>query len=162
MESIAPGAVAGLIAALVATAILGFATYVRQWLGERQDVRLIRDIFIQGRMRVMDAEDTFHEGMSVTMSSGVLRAGQYNNMIRQVGVALERRTQHLSHDQKTDVYDALDWYHTDSLNAVRTHGGVEFLEIPEGRWPTTEMSMEAAKSKFEKLRSIEWLKLEAD
>ncbi len=60
--------------------------------------------------------------------------------------------------QKKDVYDALDWYHTDSLNAVRTHGGGEFLEIPEGRWPTTEMSMEAAKSKFEKLRSIEWLK----
>ena len=144
MESIAPGAAAGLIAALVATAILGFATYVRQWLGKRQDVRLIRDIFIQGRMRVMDAEDTFHEAMSVTMSSGVLRAGQYNNMIRQVGVALERRTEHMSHDQKKDVYDALDWYHTDSLNAIRTDGRVEFLVLPEGRWPTTEMSMEAA------------------
>ena len=158
MESIALGTVAGLIAALVATAILGFANFVRQWLGRRQDVGLIRDIFIQGRVRVMDAEDTFHEGMGATMSAGALRAGQYNNMIRQVDVALERRTQFLSHDQKTDVYDALDWYHTDSLNAVRTHGGVEFLEIPEGRWPTTEMSMEAAKSKFEKLRSIEWLK----
>ena len=162
MESIASGAVAGLIAALVATAILGFANFVRQWLGRRQDVGLIRDIFIQGRMRVMDAEDTFHEGMGLTMSAGALRAGQYNNMIRQVDVALERRTQFLSHDQKNDVYDALDWYHTDSLNAVRTNGGWKFLEIPDGRWPTTEMSMEAAKSKFEKLRSIEWLKCEAD
>ena len=162
MESIAQGAVAGLIAALVATAILGLAGHVRQRLAKRRDVRDIRDLLIQGRKRVMEAKDTFHSGMRVMMPADTLRAAQYNNMIREVGVALERWTVNLSHAQRKDVYNALDWYHTDGLHSTKKDEEVVFVELPVGRWPTTTMSKEAAKGKFEKLQSIEWLKLEED
>ena len=43
MEPIAQSAVAGLIAALTATAILGIARYIRQRLAKRRDVKYIRD-----------------------------------------------------------------------------------------------------------------------
>ncbi len=162
MESIAQSAVAGLIAALVATTILGLAKYLRQWLAKRQDVRHLRGLLLQGKERVMKAEDTFHEGMGTLMPSDLLRAAQYNNMIREVGVALDRWVLNLSHAQRKDVYDALDWYHTDELYATKKDGEVVFMELLEGRWPTTEMSMEAARRKFEKLQSIKWLKLEDD
>ena len=162
MESIAQSAVAGLIAALVATTILGLAKYVHQWLARRQDVRYIRGVLIQGRTRVMASEDTFHEGMNALIPADVLRAGQYNNMIRELGVALERWAVNLSHVQRKDVCDALNWYHTDGLNATKNSGTVVFGEPSEGRWPTAEMSMDAAREKFEKLQSIEWLKLKAD
>ena len=159
MDSIAESAIAGLIAALVATTILGLAKYIRQWLAKRQDVHYIRGLLVQGRGRVLTAKDTFHKGMKAVMPADVLRAAQYNNMITEVGVALERWTVNLSHGQRKEVYDALDWYHTDGLYATRRDGAVVFKDIPEGRWPTVEMSMEAAREKFDKLQSIEWLKL---
>ena len=162
MDSMTQSAFAGLIAALVATTILGLAKYVRQWWAKRQDVRYIRGLLVQGRKRVMGAKDTFHEGMGTSMPSDVLRAAQYNNMIREVRVAFESWSMNLSHGQRKDVYDALDWYHTHGLYATNKDGTVVFMELPEGRWPTTEMSMGAARKKFEKLQSIKWLKLGAD
>ena len=109
----------------------------------------------------MEAEDTFHKGMDATSSADALRAAQYNNMIKRLGVALEKWTVDLSHDQRKDIFDALDWYHTDSLQAIKKGGKAVFIEIPDGRWATTELPMEAAKEKFEKLQSIKWLKLKA-
>ena len=162
MESIAQGAVAGLIAALAATVFLGLTGYVRQRLAKRRDVRYIRNLLIKGRKRVMEAKDTFHSGMRMMMPADTLRAAQYNNMIREVGVTLESWTVNLSHAQRKDVYNALDWYQTDGLNATKKDGEVVFVELPEGRWPTTTMSKEAAKEKFEKLQSIKWLKLKED
>ena len=162
MESIIESAVAGLIAALAATTILGLASYVRQWLAKRRDVNYIRDLLIQGRSRVMDAEETFNENMAAKMTAGALRAAQYNNMMREIGVALERWTMNLSHSQRKDVYDALDWYNTGGLHAIKQDGKVVFVELPEGRWHTTEMPLEAARSRFEKLQSIKWLKLRAE
>ena len=52
MESIVQSAAAGLIAALMATVILGFARLVRQWSARRQDVRYIRKLLMDGRKRV--------------------------------------------------------------------------------------------------------------
>ena len=72
----------------------------------------------------MEAEDTFNKGMDATTSSDALRAAQYNNMMKQVGVALERRTVYLSHDQRNDIYDSLDWYHTDGLYATKEDGEI--------------------------------------
>ena len=162
MDSVVQSAVAGLIAALAATTILGLAAYVRQRLAKRRDVNYLRGIFVEGRKRVIDAEDTFHKGMGKVIPEDVLRAAQYNNMMRQVGVALAKWTVNLSHAQRKEIYDALDWYHTDGLYATKKDGAVEFGELPEGRWPTTTMSMEAAREKFEKLQSIKWLKLKAE
>ena len=162
MESTIASAVAGLIAALAATAILGLASYLRQWLARRRDVNYIRGLLIQGRSRVMGAEDTYNKDMAARMTAGELRAAQYNNMMREVGVALERWTMNLSHSQRKDVYDALDWYNTGGLHATKQDGKVVFVELPEGRWHTTEMPEEAARSRFEKLQSLKWLKLRAE
>ena len=122
MESIAQSAVAGLIAALTATAILGFAKCVRQWSAKRQDVRYLRNLLTEGRKRVLEAGDTFHKGMNATSSGDALRAAQYNNMVKRLGIALEKWMVDLSHDQRKDIFDALDWYHTDSLQAVKKDG----------------------------------------
>ena len=161
MESIALSAVAGLIAALVATGILGLARYLRQRLAKRRDIRYIRRLLIEGRKRVLESKDTPNEGMGVVLPAGALRAAQYNNMLRVVGVALDRWALHLSHDQRKDIYDALDWFGTNSLQAVKSEGddSFQFVQLPEGKWHTTEMSMELATATFERLQSIGWLKL---
>ena len=162
MESIAQSAVAGLIAALVATTILGLAKYVRDSLAKSRDVKYIRGLLIEGRTRVMEAKDTYNKGMKAMLKEDDLRAAQYNNMITQISVALERWAVNLSHAQRKDIYDALDWYHTQGLHAIPKDGVAVFMDIPEGRWPTTDMSLDHAKNKFENLQSIKWLKLEAD
>lgn len=162
MDSIAQSAFAGLSAALAAAAILGIAKYVYHRWANQQDVGHVRDIFTQGRTRVMGAKDTCHKGMGVMMPANVLRAAQYNYMIREVSVALDRWAVNLSHEQRKDIYNALNWYHTDGLYATKRDGKVVFRELPEGRWPTTEMSLQEARSKFDQLRSVNWLKLEAN
>ena len=164
MESIVQGAVAGLIAALATTTILGLARYVRQWWANRQDVKYIRELLAEGRAHVMEARDMVFEGMGATASADSIRASQYNRMIKELNVALERWTANLSHTQRKDIYDALDWYHDrpDALFAIKRDGKVVFQEIPDGKWPTVDMSMEAAREKFDKLQSIKWLKLKAD
>ena len=164
MESIAQSAVAGLIAALAATAILGVARYVRHLWGRRRDVKYIRTLIIEGRGRVMGAKDVYFKGMDASISEGAVRAAQYNIMLRQVGLALEKWAMMLSHDQRKDIYDALDWYHTnpEGLPAIRRNGQVVVVQLPEGRLPVEEMSLQAAKDSFEKLGSIKWLKLNPD
>ena len=161
MDVILPSAVAGVIAALTATVILGIAKWVRQWLARRQDVRYLRDVLIEGRKRVMEAKDTHHQGMDATSSADAWRAALYNNMIKKLVVAVEKWMVNLSHDQRKDIFNALDWYHTDSLHAVEKDGKAVFVELLDGKWPTMEMPMKEAKKKFEKLQSITWLKLEA-
>ena len=162
MESIAQGAIAGIIAALAATIILGASRYIHQRLKKSEDVKYLRDLLIQGRERVLDAEDTFNRGMCVLMPADVLRAAQYNNMTKQVGIFVERWALHLSHAEKRDIYEALDWYHVQGLPATKVEGKVVFLDLSEGRWPTEDMSREAAKQKFDKLEAIEWLKLKGN
>ena len=161
LESVVQGVVIGVVAALVATAILSLVGWVRHCLAKRRDIKYIRGLFIQGRRFMMDARDGFHEGMGVSISSGALRAALYNKMMRRVDVALERWTVNLSHSQKKDVYDALDWFDTEDegLPAINKNGKVMFPELPEGKWPTDEMSKEATERKFERLQSIKWLKL---
>ena len=164
MESIAHSAVAGVIAALVATAVLGIARYVRHWRVRRQDVKYIRALLVEGRGRIMGARDVYFKEMGASMSAGAVRAAQYNNMLKQIGPALEKWAVMLSHDQRKDIYDALDWYHSDphALPAIKRDGQVVVLELLEGRLPVSDMTLEAAKQRFENLDSIKWLKLNAN
>ena len=161
METIGQSAAAGIIAALAATIILGIAKCIRQWWARRQDAEFIREILVLGRQRVLEAKDTRHEGMKTTLPADVLRAAQYNHMVKRLGVVLEKWTADLSHNQRKDIFDALDWYHTDSLHAVEKDGKPLFVDLPDGSWPTTEMPLGAARRKFDKLQSIGWLKLRA-
>ena len=84
---------------------------------------------------MLEAGDTFHKGMNATSSGDALRAAQYNNMVKRLGIALEKWMADLSHDQRKDIFDALDWYHTDSLQAVKKDGKAAFIDIPDySRW----------------------------
>ena len=110
----------------------------------------------------MKAEDTFHEGMGTLMPSDLLRAAQYNNMIREVGVALDRWVLNLSHAQRRTYMMPWTGITQMSYTPPRRMGKWCLWNSLKDRWPTAEMSMEAARRKFEKLQSIKWLKLEDD
>lgn len=151
-------AIAGVSAALVATAILGIAKLIHRWWARHRDVIYIRDILIDGQAYIFKAEGFYHEGISATSPADRLRAAQYNNMIKKLRVALEQWAVNLSHAQRRDVFDALDWFHTKGLLAFHVKGEMEYVQVPDGNWPTREMSVEAAQKIFEDLQSIKWLK----
>ena len=109
----------------------------------------------------MGAKDTYHPGMEAWMKGDALRAAQYNYLLKEVDVALERWTVRLSHDEKKDIYDALDWFNSDGLHAMKRGDDVQFVEVPEGKWPTTTMRKEHAERRLDQLQSIGWLKMEA-
>ena len=162
MESIAQSAVAGVIAAVTVAIILGLARYVYRWWARRQDVQYIRALLIEGRERTIGAKDTFFERMDTTVSADAIRAAQYNNMLKQVRVALEKWAVVLSHDQRRDISEALDLYYPDPnrLPAKRAKDGqVEFVDSPEGGLVLGRMRSEAANQNFERLKAIKWLKL---
>ena len=52
---------------------------------------------------MLEAGDTFHKGMNATSSGDALRAAQYNNMVKRLGIALEKWMADLSHDQRDVV-----------------------------------------------------------
>ena len=151
---------AGLIAALTATAILGAAKWIRRNYLQRLDVKQIREVLTTGRKRVMDA----------TLPGDVLRAAQYNLMIKQLRVALDHTTSKLSYAKRKDIFDALDWYGVKSLYATKdVDGSPVFVDRdsfakatarPVGSWPTSEMQENQATDKFKCLEAIKWLKLE--
>ncbi|MCZ0937636.1 MAG: hypothetical protein OXJ55_03305 [Caldilineaceae bacterium] len=160
-EGIAIGASGSLLAALV----LGLREWIRQESARRQEVNYLRSLLTHGKDRVMAAKDTYHGGMKAWMKADELRAAQFNHMMKEVGVALEKRIVSLSPEQRYELYDTLDWYHTSGLHAVEREGQVEFTEIPEhleGRWPTKTMKVDHAKRFFENLQSIKWLKFKAE
>ena len=81
---------AGLIAALTATTILGAVKWIHLKYLQRLDVKQIREVLTTGRKRVMDA----------TLPGDVLRAAQYNLIIKQLRVALDHTTSETALRQK--------------------------------------------------------------
>ena len=141
---------AGLIAALTATTILGAAKWIHLKYLQRLDVKQIREVLTTGRKRVMDA----------TLPGDVLRAAQYNLIIKQLRVALDHTTSKLPYAKRKDIFDALDWYHVKFLYATKNErDNPVFRDLPDGSWPTTEMQESQAVDKFKRLESIKWLKL---
>ena len=78
MSSIATGTIAGVIAAITTTVILGIASYVRRFAARRQDIRDIREILLVGKKRVLESKDTFNTSMHTPIPGNVLRAAQYH------------------------------------------------------------------------------------
>ncbi len=112
----------------------------------------------EGKQRVMASADTFNPSMKTTLPADQLRCAQYNLMISQLRVALDHRTSKLPHEKMKEILDALDWYHTQSLHATKDiNGDPVFLELPVGKWPTIEMSIQHATDKFDRLETITWL-----
>ena len=115
MEDIAGSAVAGLIAALTATSILGAAKWIHQKHLHRLDVKQIQEVLTDGRRRVMQAKETFNHSMDATLPGDMLRAAQDNLMIEQLRVVLDHTTSNLSYAKRKGLFDAIDWYHVKSL-----------------------------------------------
>lgn len=167
MDAMILSAVAGLIAALAATTILGLAKLTQPWLARRRDIRYIREILVKGRKRVMEDKDTYHKNMDATSSADVSRAAQYNLMVKELGLALDKWTPALSYNQRKEIYEALNWFHTDKLLATvvenRNQGDdrkIQYVDdVPDGKWTTRVMEMQFAKEMFDNLQSIKWLKL---
>ena len=160
IEEATGSVLAGVVAAIVATAILGVAKWIRgKWL-QRRDVLQLREILRDGRKRIVESQEVFHKGMNSTLPASVLRCAQYNLMIKQLAIALDHRTTNLPYTSRKQVLDALDWYHTDSLLATKDAKGRPTFVIPsEGQWPATEMHLSAAVDRFNKLEAIGWLRL---
>ena len=151
---------AGLIAALTATIILGAAKWIRLKYLQRLDVKQIREVLTTGRKRVMESKETFYHGMDATTPGDVLRAARYNLIIKQLRVALDHTTSKLPYAKRKDIFDALDWYHVESLYATKDkRGNPVFVDLPVGSWLTNEMQESQAVDKFKRLESIKWLKL---
>lgn len=163
MDSILGSSLAGAIAAVTATVILGMAKLIYKWIVRNHDIVHLRTIFDLGRERIMKDEDVYNKNMNTILKADFLRAAQYNNMIKILEVNLEKWMLHLSHNQRKDVLDALDWYHTDNLQVVKNSqsGNLQHIELKDGRWPTSDMPLAEAEKRFAKLQSLRWLNLKS-
>ena len=159
--AIVEGGLSELIGAFALTILLGMSGWLRSRMARRRDLKYIRGILIQGQQLVMGAKDVDHEGVGAISPADVFRAAQYNNMIRRLRPALERWAVNLSHADRRDVFNALDWFHTEGLMAVRVQDEMVYVHVPDGEWPAKDMSLDAAREIFEKLQAIKWLKLKA-
>lgn len=159
MNNILPSAVAGLVAALAATLILGVANYIRGWMSLRQDVNYVRELLIEGEELLMSDRVIEVEGKAV--SANLFRAEQYNLMTKRLRVALDGLLPNLSLDHRRDLFNALDWYHLDTIAAVMGPDGKPvFVSLPDGQWPKgAELDKATVEDKFKKLKEIEWLSL---
>ena len=161
MEDIAGNAVAGLVAALTATIILGAAKWIHLKRLQSLDVKQIREVLTDGRKKVLESEETFFANMDATAHSDALRCAQYNLMIEQLRIALDHTTSKLPYVKRKEIFDALNWYHTEGLYARKDNDGnpVFVSDFPPGKWPTGTMEKNFAIDKFKHIESIKWLKL---
>ena len=159
--TIAGNMVQGVIVGLVVAIVLALSHWCYVWYLERVDVRQVREVLSEGRQRVMEARDTLNSVMGVTFAGDVLRAGQYNLLLKQLGVVLDPVGSKLSYRKRKEIFDALDWYNVGALHAIKDkEGNPVFHDPPVGRWIAAEMRHGDASRKFQRLESIRWLKLE--
>ena len=151
---------AGLIAGLVVAVLLGLARQTLRALERRREEKYIRGLFIEGQ-EILDTEKLQFQGGQIGISAEHLRAFRYKALLKEVGVALERWTPHLSISQRKDIYDALDWFHTDPdrMPAVLKDEVLMLVDVPDGAFPLADMHEDAAVQVYERLRLVKWLKL---
>ena len=160
LGEMASSAVAGIVAAIVATAILGAAKWIHMKHLQRLDIKQIRQVLTTGRKRVMASADEVNPSMGTSLPADGLRCAQYNLMIKQLAIALDHTTTRLPYSKRKHILEALDWYHADSLHAIKNADGPPvFVTLPEGKWPTVEMKASHAIEKFDRLEAIGWLKV---
>ena len=110
---------------------------------------------------MLESEETSLSNMDATAHGDALRCAQYNLMIEQLRIALDHTTSKLPYVKRKEIFDALDWYHTESLYARKDNDGkpVFVSNLPPGQWPTTTMEKKFALNNFKRIESIKWLKL---
>ena len=73
---------------------------------------------------------------------------------------MDHTTSKLPYAKRKDIFNALDWYHVESLYATRDErDNPVFRDFPDGSWPSNEIKESQAVDKFKRLESIKWLKL---
>ena len=159
MNSIASSALAGVIAALTATAILGVASYIRRWAAIRQAIKHLQHLLTQGREGVLQAEEQQLESTDRKIPENTVRAVRYNVMLKELEVALDKWSTALSYDQRQEIIEALDWYNLRAFPVEEDLPDVFRLEkMPDGVW-IGDLRLETAQQKFHNLKSIKWLRL---
>ena len=159
MNSIASSALAGVIAALTATAILGVASYIRRWAARRQAIKHLQHLFTQGREGVLKAEEQQLDSTDRRIPEDTVRAARYNVMLKELEVALDKWSIDLSYDQRQKIIAAFDWYNLRAFLVEEDLPGAFRLEkMPDGVW-IGNLRLETARKKFHNLRSVKWLKL---
>ena len=158
METIIQSIWTGASAALVAAFVLEFASYIRRKLNSLRSIKHIREILEEGRDSVLTSKNEKISNPSMFIPKDVVRVGEYNRMIRKLDVALNEWRSELSFRQKKEIIEALNWYHTDTIFASKEGEEIKFKEFPDGKWTHNTMYECEAKYRFEKLKSITWLK----
>ena len=159
MNSVASSALAGVIAALTATAILGAAKYVRRRAAKREAISHLQDLFTQARRGVMQAEERRHGPMNHRIPADAVRAARYNVMLKELEAALDKWSTALSYDQRQEIFEAVDWYNLRAFTVEEDWAGRATMKrMPDGVWEG-DLAPEIAQEKFQSLQSIKWLKL---
>lgn len=159
LNSIASSALAGVIAALTATAILGAASYIRRRAARRQAIRHLQHLFTDAREGVMQAEDQHADSTHRRIPADALRAARYNVMLKELEIALNKWSTALSHDQRREIIEAVDWYNLRAFSVEHYWPGRAGLKrMPDGVW-IGDMEHEIAQERFQNLKSIKWLRL---
>lgn len=110
----------------------------------------------------MEAEERRPEPTSLRIPEDAVRAARYNVMLKELDVALDKWSAALSHDQRQEIIEAVDWYNLwFFLIEEDWPGRARMKKMPDGVWEG-DLSLETAQEKFEHLRSIKWLKLTYD
>ena len=159
LNSIASSALAGVIAALTATAILGAASYIRRRAARRQAIRHLQDLFTQAREGVLQAEEQRLEPTNQRIPANAVRAARYNVMLKELEVALDKWSAALSYDQRQEIIEAVDWYNLRAFSVEEDWPGRAALKkMPDGVW-IGDLEHDTAQEKFQHLQSIKWLRL---
>ena len=159
VNSIALSALAGVIAALTATAILGVASYIRRLAARRQAIRHLQHLFTHAREGVIQAEEQRIDSTHQRIPANALRAARYNVMLKELEIALDKWSTALSYDQRQEIIEAVDWYNLRAFSVEEDWPGRAALKkMPDGIW-IGDLEHETAQERFQNLESIKWLKL---
>ena len=163
MEQIFSNAAAGLIAGIVAPIIFEVWRYIQRCCAQPKEIELLRSIISHKRDIILhkrlDERKTKESGFSDLNDTH--RAGLYNGMLTELDVCLTNWTPNLSPDRKREVYDSLDWFNSTTSRAKPTvlPGTFELAHTGIGKWRSEKMEKCEAERMFDRLESIQWLKL---
>ena len=121
VKALGEGGLFELMEALALTILLGVSRWLRNRMARRRDVNHIRAILSEGQALIVDGTAVLHglgtQGEHVVSSADAWRTMLYNATIEKLRFVLELQA-NLSHAQKMDVFDALDWFHMECRLAI--------------------------------------------
>ena len=140
----------------------------RRWQ-QRKEVASFSEIIDRHRGYIFEATDLNNvAGLPGRVPVAAVRSWLYNQMLKELGVALDTRSPHLPLERKQELREALNWYHTSrdgtTVRLLRdTQQEVWRFptddELPPGKWPVTTMLLVQAREQFGKLEAVKWLNL---